>query len=79
MFPYHIQQLQTLTQHNYTVHLNFANMMCEWETTDNQWLHWWMFTDEATFHMSGQVNISNSIIWGTKNPHVYYKLQQATP
>jgi hypothetical protein len=37
MFPYYIQQLQTLTQHNYMTHLNFANMMYEREAADNQW------------------------------------------
>jgi hypothetical protein len=45
MFPYHIQQLQALTQGNYMARLNFANVMCEWEVADDWWLHRWMFTD----------------------------------
>jgi hypothetical protein len=38
-----------------------------------------MFTDEATFHVSGRVNTRNAIIWGTENPHLSYELKRATP
>ena len=29
-----------------------------------------VFSDEATFHLSGKVNKHNTRIWGTENPHV---------
>ena len=32
-----------------------------------------MFTDEATTHISGQVNRHNPCIWGQKWPHKIYK------
>jgi hypothetical protein len=28
-----------------------------------------VFSDEATFHLSGKVNRHNRIIWGSQNPH----------
>jgi hypothetical protein len=52
--------------------------MCEREAADDQRLQRWMFTDEATFHVSGQVNTGNAVIWGTENPHISYKLQWPT-
>ena len=50
--------------------LNFVTMMCERHQGDDQWLQRWMFTDEATFHVSGRVNTHNCLIWGTENPHL---------
>ena len=38
-----------------------------------------MFTDEATFHVSGQANTPNCPIWKTENPHVSYELERASP
>ena len=46
-------------------------MLCERHQGDEQWLKQWMFTDDATFHVSDRVNTHNSLIWGTENPHVY--------
>jgi hypothetical protein len=30
-----------------------------------------IFSDEATFHLSGEVNSHNVRLWGTANPRVY--------
>jgi len=51
-------------------------MMCERHQGNDQWLKRRMFTDEATFHVSGQVNTHNRLIWGTENPHVSYELER---
>jgi hypothetical protein len=36
---------------------------------DNLFLDKIVFSDEATFHLSGKVNRQNLIIWGSQNPH----------
>jgi hypothetical protein len=59
--------------------LNFVTMMCRQHQGDDQWLQQWMFTDEATFHVSGRVNMHNCLIWGTQNPHVSYELERTGP
>ena len=61
------------------VRLNFVTMMCERHQGDDQWLKLWMFTDEATFHVSGRANTPNCLIWETENPRVSYKLERASP
>ena len=53
-----------------------TEVMCERHQGDDQWLKRWMFTDEATFHVSGRVNC---LIWETENPHVSYELERASP
>ncbi|KFM58633.1 hypothetical protein X975_22411, partial [Stegodyphus mimosarum] len=35
-----------------------------------------MFSDEASFHLSGIVNRHNVRIWGSENPHEYRKAQR---
>jgi hypothetical protein len=37
----------------------------------------WLFTDEATFHVSGRVN-THFNIWDTGNPHVTNELERAS-
>ena len=66
MRPYHIQRMHALTQLNYEARLNFVMMMCERHQGLDQWLKRQMFTDEATFHVSGRVNT-----------HVSYELERA--
>jgi len=47
---------------NYEARLNFVTMICERHQGDDQWLKRWMFTDEATFHVSGRINTHNCLI-----------------
>jgi len=56
-----------------------TEVMCERHQGDDQWLKRWMFTDEATFHVSGRANTPNCLIWETENPHVSYELERASP
>ena len=64
---------------NYEARLIFVTMMCEPHQGDDQWIKRWMFTDVATFDVSGRVNTHNYLIWGTENPDVSYELQRASP
>ncbi|KFM70764.1 hypothetical protein X975_05074, partial [Stegodyphus mimosarum] len=38
-----------------------------------------MFSDEASFHLSGIVNRHNVHIWGSENPHEYREAQRDSP
>jgi hypothetical protein len=49
---------------------HFAKEMLDSIDLDVDFLEKVMFTDEATFHVSGNVHRHNVRIWGTENPHV---------
>jgi len=38
-----------------------------------------IFCDEATFHISGKVNVHNVRIWGTEQPHAQIEHQRDYP
>jgi hypothetical protein len=46
---------------------------------DNLFLDKIVFSDEATFHLSGKVNRHNLIIWGSQNPHQVVEHVQDSP
>jgi hypothetical protein len=51
-------------------HQHFAEEMLGHIDLDVDFLKKIMFTDEATFHVSGKVHRHNVRIWGTENPHI---------
>jgi hypothetical protein len=38
-----------------------------------------IFSDEATFHLSGEVNRHNVRLWGTANPRALVALERDSP
>ena len=38
-----------------------------------------IFSDEATFHVSGKVNRHNVRIWGSENPHAILEVERDSP
>jgi hypothetical protein len=46
---------------------------------DNEFLRKIMFSDEATFHVSGKVNKQNVCIWGSEHPHTTVKHIRDSP
>jgi hypothetical protein len=38
-----------------------------------------IFSDEATFHLSGKVNRHNVRIWGSENPHATLEVERDSP
>jgi len=38
-----------------------------------------IFSDEATFHLSGKVNRYNVRIWGSENPHATQEVENDCP
>ena len=65
---YRLQLLQALNpqDHNFRLHfcVNFQQRLEERGFAEKL-----LFSDEATFHVCGQVNRHNVRIWGTENPH----------
>jgi hypothetical protein len=47
--------------------------------SDDRFLEKVLFSDEATFHVSGAVNRRNVRIWGSENPHAYVEHQRDSP
>lgn len=67
MIPYKVQMLQNVTDLDKTKHFEFcAEMQHHFENDD--FADHFVFTDEAAFHISGQVNKQNVRFWGMENP-----------
>ncbi|GBN54596.1 hypothetical protein AVEN_21553-1 [Araneus ventricosus] len=67
--PYKMQLVHQLKQSDLSIRFNFAVDMLHRIDVDNDFLQRIIFTDEATFHVSGHVNKYNTRIWGSENPH----------
>lgn len=65
---YKIQVLHELRHDDYAARSNFAHDMLSRLESDSDFLSKIVFTDEATFHISGQVNTHNCRIWATEKP-----------
>jgi hypothetical protein len=46
---------------------------------DNKFLRKIMFSDKATFHVSGKVNKQNVCIWGSEHPHATVEHIRGSP
>lgn len=72
--PYHITLTQQLTQGDFQQRLEF----CRWAQTmlnrDRTFLRFVLFSEEATFHNTGQLNRHNSHYWSVENPHWYREI-----
>jgi transposase len=67
-YPYKLQILQHITENDKVVRKEFAMTMLDKVDEENDFLTRIMFSDEATFHVSGKVNKQNVRIWGSENP-----------
>ncbi|XP_031332785.1 NADH dehydrogenase [ubiquinone] iron-sulfur protein 2, mitochondrial-like [Photinus pyralis] len=66
LYPYHVNLHQALGGQDFQRRLDF----CEWLLNQNQnFHHKILWTDEATFKSSGDVNIHNAHYWSRENPH----------
>lgn len=77
--PYHLQLLQHLSDGDKTRRLDFCLQLQEKMSLDEGFLDKIIFTDEATFHISGKVNRHNVRIWGTENPKAYVEHVRDSP
>lgn len=67
MKPYHIQMVQALSDADKIARVRAAEVFLEMTNIDPNVV--FFMSDEATFHVSGNVNKHNCVIWGTYNPH----------
>ena len=70
--PYKLQLHQALSVDDKQVHANFCTEMQERFEVDD-FTERLIFSNEATFHVSGKVHRNNVRIWGTENPHVIFE------
>ena len=71
MFPYKIQILQTQTDANKAMRVEFSRQMAERIENDPDLLENLIFTDEAHVELSGYINKQNWRFWAFENPHMY--------
>ncbi|KAJ4449143.1 hypothetical protein ANN_00538 [Periplaneta americana] len=62
---------------DYAVRSNFALEMLQQE--NDNFLDCVVFSDESTFHLSGNVNTHNVRIWESKNPHEFVQSERDSP
>lgn len=79
MKAYKIQIHQTLLQDDYYARLSFCHQFNGKRSSDDAFLSRLIFSDEATFHISGKVNRHNCRIWGTENPHEDMEHERDSP
>ena len=75
MKPYRLQLVQALRVGDRRKRTDFCDMLLE----DNTFLPRMIFSDEATFHLSGKVSRHNVHIWGLENPHEIVQHEHDSP
>ena len=68
MRPFKFTRVQELTDQDFEQRMKFCNVILSKENRSPSWTQKIAFSDEATFHMNGQVNLHNSFIYGFENP-----------
>ena len=76
LFPYHITTHQKLTEHDMSVRVEMAKVLCEKiessalkrQASNKNFLSLLWTSDEAHFYLNGQVNSKNNIFWGSERP-----------
>lgn len=76
---YKIRLLHQLKPNDRPLRLNFANEMLVRIDENPTFLQNVLFSDEATFHLSGVVNRHNCRIWGSRHPHASEMHERDTP
>lgn len=77
--PYHLQLLQHLSDGDKTRRHHFCLELQQKVSLDEGFLEKIIFSDEATFHISGKVNRHNVRVWGSENPHAYVEHVRDSP
>ena len=79
MKPYKLQLLQHLRKTDKTKRATFCMEMQEKIDNEDDFLEKVIFSDEATFHLSGKVNKQNVRIWGIENPREFVEHMRDSP
>jgi hypothetical protein len=76
---YKLQLLHEVKPDDKPKHATFAADILQHIETGNNFLAKVLFSDEATFHLSGMVNRHNMRIWGTEHPREVVEYQRDIP
>jgi hypothetical protein len=76
---YKIQVLHQLLEEDREHRVKSSQEFIEKIETDGNFLSNLIFSDEATFHISGKINRHNCRIWGETNPHEIYEHERDSP
>ena len=78
MKPYRLHLVQALRVGDRRKRTDFCDMLLE-DMENDTFLPWLIFSDEATFHLSGKVSRHNVCIWGLENPHEIVQHKRDSP
>ena len=76
--PYRLQLVQALRPNDKRKSVEFCDRMLQ-NTEDDTFLPPLIFSDEATFHLSGKVNRHHVRIWGLQNPPKALEHERGSP
>ena len=79
MHPYHVHVVQAITPHQMTLRVAACEIMAEMANIDESVVQRILFSDEVTFHVSGRVNLRDTIFWDDHNPRVVREHQKDSP
>lgn len=79
MKPYKLHLLQALRLDDKRKRVAFCDEIHNGIDNDNTFATRIVFSDEATFHLSGKVNKHNVRIWGLQNPHAHIEYVWDSP
>ena len=68
LYPYKIQIKQKLTQADIDKRVTMCEWFCDTIEANPDFLDYVWFSDEAHFLLSGHVNSTNNVYWGTAPP-----------
>jgi hypothetical protein len=69
LHPYRLKRVQELKSTDYEARASFALKCLNYMGSNDNWLKYIFWTDEAHFHLHGGVNTHNCVIWTTNMPH----------
>jgi len=75
-YPYHITLTQQLTLNDFQQRLEFYRWAQIMLNRDRIFFRFILFSDEATFHNTGQLSRYNSHYWSVENPHWYREINR---
>ena len=72
MYPYKFHLVHHLTEGDKVKRIEFCRKFLKLCDDDENWISKILFTDEAHFHLNGDVNTHNVRIWSTDNPKLLW-------
>jgi hypothetical protein len=77
--PFHVQHIQALTRPQCVKRVECCEVMRQMDIMNTELRSQIIFSDEATFHISGRVNAHNTVFWGTENPRIVRTFTKNSP